>query len=106
MRIVNTTAEPQKLSSGTCLGSLQPINVLQPVQEQASALSDRADVLAADDVKSALTEKLPSDLTDSQRQQVHELLSRYNDVFSRGAYDMGRTSLVEHTIDTVSASVQ
>jgi len=100
--IVNTTAEPQKLSSGTCLGSLQPVGVLQPVQEQASALADRADVLAADDVKPALMEKLPCDLTDSQRQQVHELLSRYDDVFSWGAYDMGRSSLVEHTIDTGS----
>jgi hypothetical protein len=25
---------------------------------------------------------------------------QYDDIFSRGAYDMGRTSLVEHSIDT------
>jgi len=47
-------------------------------------------------------EKLPEDMTGNQRQQVHELLCRYEDVFCRGTYDMGCTSLVEHTIDTGS----
>ena len=75
---------------------------MQPVEEQVPAPADKVDVLAADDVKSAFMENLPGDLLDNQRQQVQELLTRYDDVFSRGAYDMGRTSLVEHAIDTGS----
>jgi len=47
-------------------------------------------------------EKLPDDLTDDQLFQVQQLLQGYDDVFSRGAFDMGRTILVEHSIDTES----
>ena len=102
VRMVNTTTEPQTLSTGTCLGSLQPVSVMEPAPQQASAPDDPAAASAVDDVKAALMEKLPDDLTGSQRQQVEQLLTRYDDVFSRGAFDMGRTSLVEHTIDTGS----
>jgi len=43
-------------------------------------------------------EKLPDDLTDDQLFQVQQLLQVYDDVFSRGAFDIGRTALVEHSI--------
>ena len=44
-------------------------------------------------------DKLPSDITDQQRHQI-EFLQEYDDMFSRGTFDMGRTTLVEHSIDT------
>jgi hypothetical protein len=47
-----------------------------------------------------LTIKLPENLTADQQLSVRQLLMQYDDIFSRGAYDMGRTSLVEHSIDT------
>ena len=100
VRMVNTTAEPQTLASGTCLGNLQPVEVAgEPEPAQTTGQSNQATDV---DVVSTLMEKLPGDMTDSQRQQVKELLSRYDDVFSRSALDMGRASLVEHTIDTGS----
>ena len=46
--------------------------------------------------------KLPAELTDAERQQVEKLLSDHDDILSRGPYDMGRITLVEHTIDTGS----
>ena len=45
-------------------------------------------------------DKLPSDITDQQRHQIVEFLREYDDMFSRGTFDMGRTTLVEHSIDT------
>ena len=54
---------------------------------------------ALDIIKSTL-EKLPKDLTSDQKQQVIDLLRDYQDVFSKGTFDMGRTTLVEHSIDT------
>ena len=100
VRMVNTTAKPQTIPSGTCLGNLQPVDVLdEPASAQAPASADET---PATDVMSALLEKLPDDMTSEQRQQVQELLCRYDDVFSHGTFDMGRTSLVEHTIDTGS----
>ena len=43
---------------------------------------------------------MPKDLTSEQKQQVIDLLRDYQDVFSKGTFDMGRTTLVEHSIDT------
>ena len=47
-------------------------------------------------------DKLPSDITDQQRHQIVEFLREYDDMFSRGTFDMGRTTLVEHSIDTIN----
>jgi len=43
---------------------------------------------------------LPEDLTEQQRNMVEDVLDELNPIFSKGPYDMGRTTLVEHTIDT------
>jgi len=43
---------------------------------------------------------LPADVTSEQRHQVIDFLQEFDDMFSRGTFDMGRTTLVEHTIDT------
>ena len=52
------------------------------------------------DVMTALLDKLPNEVTEGKCSVVRDLLQSYDDVFSRGAFDMGRTSLVEHAIDT------
>ena len=45
---------------------------------------------------------LPPDVTPNQRDRVVNFLRKFDDMFSRGTFDMGRTNLVEHTIDTGS----
>jgi len=45
----------------------------------------------------SLLQQLPDGLDAEQRQQ---LLQNYQDIFSTGTYDMGRTNLVEHEINT------
>ena len=47
-----------------------------------------------------LVNALLSELSDQQRQQAINLIRSYEDVFSQGEYDIGRTHLVEHGIDT------
>ena len=46
--------------------------------------------------------RLPIDLDEHQKQQISHLLSKYEVAFSQHVYDIGRTHLVEHTIDTGS----
>ena len=45
-------------------------------------------------------DKIALDLTDEQKKQVEELLQEYKGVFSTSEFDLGRTNLVKHTIDT------
>jgi len=112
IRMVNTTSSPQFLHSGTCIGSLSPVNVVDDACAGEDANDSRATVSeeSADtpqapsangaDVVTPLFDKLPDDMTVSQRQQVENLLHDYDDIFSKGPYDMGHTSLVEHSIDS------
>lgn len=43
---------------------------------------------------------LPSSLTDDERQRVVALLMEFKDSFSKNEYDIGRTKLIQHSIDT------
>ena len=105
--MVNSTAEQQTLSSGTCLCNLQPIDVvLKPdvsrvsgSPDDTSAFSTRINATSSD-AATLLMEKFPDDLTESQQHQIPAMLNRYNNVFFRGTFDMGQTFLVEHRIDT------
>jgi len=62
--------------------------------------SETATMPAQDDVQAKLVTGLPEDLTSSERAKAQQLFMDYDDIFSRGPFDMGRTTLVEQTIDT------
>jgi len=47
-----------------------------------------------------LIDKLPEELTPEQKKSASDLLRGYADIFSSNEYDIGRTPLVEHHIDT------
>jgi predicted aspartyl protease/transposase InsO family protein len=123
VRMINTTSEPQLLPINTCLGNLAPVEVLEgtasmlpatcgeqaatekreqlaPINEAASVATGTEAAKSTEEIVEVLTSKLPGDLTADQQLSVRQLLMQYDDIFSRGAYDMGRTSLVEHSIDT------
>ena len=55
-----------------------------------------------DHVKGIIS-RLPGDLTERQRQRALEIIQRTASSFSRHDFDLGRTSLVEHEIDTGDA---
>ena len=83
------------LRSGTWLGNVQPVEVLTKkpeVSEGSRRLGEEA--------RQAILENLPEYLSEEQHQQVVDMLDRFGDVFSENKFDMGRTHLVEHTIDT------
>jgi len=118
--VLNTSKDTQELLTGTCLGKLCPVEVVSTFEETATATDDigpfaqaikvaapAVDATAiataatpASEVVAPLMDRLPDGMTDSQPQQVANLLNEYSDVFSKDPYDMGRTHLVEHTIDT------
>ena len=113
VRVVNTTSEPQHLNVGKCLGKLTPVEIVDPAteveagSEAAPAHPDAVPVFAFEtesaphpDVIDPLLDQLPDGLTANQRFRVEQLLRSYDDVFSKGEFDMGRTHLAEHYIDT------
>jgi len=51
----------------------------------------------------SMLDSLPSELSVEERLEAVELLHQYQDVFSRHEFDLGRTMLIEHKIDTSDA---
>ena len=103
--IANTTEKPQLITPGSCLGTAVSVRVAS--KEEETSVSDLIESTPTIDDKQSFSEiigptldKLPSDITDQQRHQIVEFLQEYDDMFSRGTFDMGRTTLVEHSIDT------
>ena len=103
--VANTTNKPEVIPAGSYLGQAVPVTVMSDIETDSrlSALNfdgpTDSDESLSEIIQSTL-EDLPSDITDDQRQQVMELIRDYDSLFSRGILDMGRTTLVEHTIDT------
>jgi hypothetical protein len=92
VRVINTTPELRLITRGSYLGVAEPVDV--PTKDDAVA--ETAKIPASCKV----LDLLPSDLNELQRKQISDLLSKYEAAFSQHDYDIGRTHLVEHTIDT------
>jgi len=86
-----------------CIGNLQPVEVCQGARValvNTAKTEDGVTNLETVDPVPKLLKSLPSELSDEQREAVADLLHRYEDVFSRGKFDVGRTHLITHHIDT------
>ena len=97
MCMANTTNKTQLIAPGTCLG--HAVSAIVVSDETPVSTNSDGTPTVADDTLESVFEKLPGDVTSDQQQRVADLLSEYDDLFSRGTFDMGRTNLVEHTID-------
>ena len=105
--VANTTEKNPVDNSRWCLGTAVPVRVAR--KEEETSVSDLIESTPVVDDKQSFSEiigptlhKLPSDITDQHRHQIVEFLQEYDDMFSRGTFDMGRTTLVEHSIDTIN----
>jgi len=102
--VANTTSKPQLITPGSCLGHAPSVSLPSSCKNHNPVESDnvRNSESSSADIISSTSEKLPPDLSMAQRGQVADLLREYDQIFSRGTYDMGRTMLVEHTIELSS----
>ena len=103
--VANTTNKPQLISVGTCLG--QAVPVIEVMDTEKGSTSDlpapeNNDRQFVSEITKSVLEKLPAEITSDQRRKIVGLLQEYDDIYSKGTYDMGRTNLVEHSIDTGS----
>lgn len=103
--VANTTNKAQVIPAGSYLGQAVPVSVMSDPEidvrfnvSKPGGPTNTEESLS--DIINSTLENLPSDITSNQEQQVTKLLRDYDDLFSRGMLDMGRTTLVEHTIDT------
>jgi len=102
--VLNSREREVVLRKGTLLGKVFTArSEIDPTTKRGRVNRIRAE----DDLSSKyrevigkMVDDLPPDLTDGQREKVRKLLTQYRTILSTGDHDVGRTPLVEHTIDT------
>ena len=98
VRLINTKLEPQIVKNGTFLGAMSPVEVLEATetrQKDDNAVND--EVLK---VVNELLSHIPAEINVCQREQIRVLLEKNADILSLNEYDVGRTTLVQQTINT------
>ena len=101
--VLNTERQSQVLPQGTELGILQEAESVEEIEKfpAKSARIWKEEISSTEnEVINKMVNDLPDELTDQQRTEVRELLVRNRNILSTSEYDIGRTDLVEHRIDT------
>ena len=79
----------QTLKKGTSLGPVEKAEVIDSVAAELGNDSE--------EVIQKVMSTLPDELTESQREEVLQLLKDNSTIFSRSEFDIGRTPLVEYS---------
>src|SRR6267154_2596096 len=92
VRILNSSSKECVLSQGQCLSELEPVTVMDVIDEEGSTLQN-------DQWKKDLLKDVDPAVKADEIQQLDNLLDEYADCFSRSEFDLGRPTLVNHQIE-------
>eukprot|EP00731_Ephydatia_muelleri_P003687 Em0001g3687a len=100
VQVLNPHRMPVVLRKGEKIGCLKPLQDvcgIELIDEKGQKNSQRRQALedAIDQLVSAA-----KNISDSDKRKLRDLLSHFGDVISTGDRDLGKTSMVFHTIDT------
>ena len=103
LRMVNLTNEPRQIPSGKEVATCEPVeSIVYP-----SSDSHRKHVSPDEGLPEHLQDlylRSTNGSTDDQQHQLRNLLLEFQDIFSRGLHDLGRTGVTKHKINTGDAS--
>lgn len=97
-RLINPTTKPVTLYKGATLGTFAETGEdlkVQPIGEET-----RSQTSSSQQQASIPVDLTNSNLTPDQQTQLQALLDEYRDIFALSPSELGRTNLVQHTIDT------
>jgi len=103
VRIINLTEERVTIPAGTELGGAEVAHIVDPRKNCTSSWSTGTAGPEFEHIQSVI-DSLPGELSVVEQIEAIELLHTYQDVFSKNEYDLGRTSLTEHRINTGGCS--
>ena len=95
VRVCNTTERPICLHRGCTVSPLQPVSTLSTAQPDSEATPN-----ASPDHVAPIIDRVDSSVPTATKERLRNLLTNYEDVFSRDEYDLGSTNIVQHHIDT------
>ena len=99
-RLLNISNMSVKLYGGTSPGRFFRLDPNATISSMGSEEDTGQDTKSENDLLFDLNE---SSLSPSEQQKLQELLRSYRDIFATGPTESGRTSIVQHAIDTGSS---
>ena len=111
-RVMNVSEQSVVLKSGATVADLQPVDVFdEKMIPSETSTKDNGEIKLKqideeDNVPSfidELVERVDDSLPESACMALREILKDHVDVFSHSEYDLGKTSIITHRIDTGDA---
>ena len=99
LRVVNTGLTPTTLYKNSRIATAEQINesiICQAVEGEEQTFTEGVH----ENHELVLKQPLPDDITETQREQFIALLSYYSEVLAVDSKDLGRTSVLQHHINT------
>lgn len=102
VRVINLSGQPRTICQGTEVAGCEPVESV--IHQQHDFIPD-SQVIGYDlpehlkDLYARSTEGLNA----GQQRQLHKLLLEFQDIFSKGPQDLGKTGLAKHEINTGDA---
>ncbi len=105
VKLMNVREEEKVIKSGTVLAKLFPVCESDVEFMNANKVSVQSEVRTSElpEHLCDIMERCTEGLEDDEVNEVVKLLTEYGDVFSKGEFDIGRTNLIKHRIDTPGA---
>jgi transposase InsO family protein len=96
MHVINPTSVEISLKANSLITELEPIAFLNEDVTPVKEVAEFKHVYP-------LLDEIDKDVSESEKSQLKNILETFSDVFSVDAFDLGRSSVVTHTIDTGTA---
>ncbi len=107
VKVMNTGENERLIKKGTVLAKMFPLQEDEVRIVNTAQVSEQSNICVENNVVPDhlcdLMERCSKGLENEEVTEVVKLLSEYEDVFSKGEFDIGRTSLIKHKIDTPGA---
>ena len=103
VRVANFTDTPISLDKGYTVAVIHPVDPDSVVCLDEEDVGKGEEVLQVPDHLLPLLSNIDENLSDSETNKVKELISKYSDCFMTPNGELGKTTLVQHHIDTGNA---
>jgi len=105
VRVINMSQHPITLSKGTVLSDLEEaVGVIEQISQPSDPSMGESPTVQTNNTEGAhvqpILDGIDVNVSNEDRQKLKTLLRDYTDIFSQSEYDLGRTNLSEHIIDT------
>ena len=94
VRVCNVTRRPINLRKGQSVSTLQNVKVAT-VSSVACVNS-----ATAEQIRDTIINNVDPSVSQNEKQELTQLIDKYQDVFSHSEYDLGYTDIVQHEINT------